>query len=56
MKVNAGPERFNYVCKITKHTIDLVRRNFNRIMDLVSRGSEEDLIYPKYNNTTEIIP
>ncbi|MGY0288852.1 MAG: TIGR04084 family radical SAM/SPASM domain-containing protein [Candidatus Methanodesulfokora washburnensis] len=53
-----GDEGFNSVCRITKYTIDLVRKNFNRIMDLVSSGivRKEDLIYPKYNNTTEIIP
>ncbi|MGC9103946.1 MAG: TIGR04084 family radical SAM/SPASM domain-containing protein [Candidatus Methanodesulfokora sp.] len=53
-----GYEGFRDVCRITKYTIELVRRNFGEIMELVSRGivKKEDLIYPKYNNTTEIIP
>lgn len=53
-----GEEGFREICEITKCTIDLVRRNFGEIMELVSKDivKGEDLIYPKYNNTTEIIP
>lgn len=53
-----GEEGFRDVCRITKRTMDLVRRNLSEIKGLLSGGvvRREDLIYPKYNNTTEIIP
>ena len=53
-----GDEGFKLVCSTVKHLIEEIKKAKPRILELVDRGviKFEDLIYPKFNNTTEIIP
>jgi len=53
-----GDEGFNLVCKTARHLIEEIENAKPKILEFVSRGkiNFDDLIYPKYNNTTEIIP
>ena len=53
-----GDDGFEEVCEVTKMTIDEVLRVAGEVKGLVERGivQLEDLLYPKYDNTTEIIP
>lgn len=53
-----GDEGFRLVCSTAKHLINEIKRVKPKITELVKYGriSFEDLIYPKFNNTTEIIP
>jgi len=53
-----GEEGFRLVCETVKHLIREMERIKPRIEELVKMGvvSLEDFYYPKYNNTTEIIP
>ncbi len=53
-----GEEGFKAVCRSVRHLIEEVKRMRERIVGLVKEGRIElkDLIYPKFNNTTEIIP
>jgi putative peptide-modifying radical SAM enzyme len=53
-----GQEGFEKVCEITKYTIDIIAAMENPINQVVARGTvdQESLDYPKFNNTTEIIP
>ncbi len=46
-----GEEGFKEVCRITKFTINEIKKH----MDILEKYKEE-LKYPPYNNTTEIIP
>ena len=53
-----GEMGFELLCELTKHLIDEVRSRLPRILELIELGNvrREALIYPKFNNTTEIIP
>ncbi|RLG55860.1 MAG: putative peptide-modifying radical SAM/SPASM domain-containing protein [Thermoproteota archaeon] len=53
-----GEEGFRLVCSSVKHLIEEVRRVKPAATRLLEEGvlSREQLYYPKYNNTTEIIP
>ncbi|MGD0329419.1 MAG: TIGR04084 family radical SAM/SPASM domain-containing protein [Nitrososphaeria archaeon] len=53
-----GEDGFNKICEFTKELIFMIRSERNKILDLVSRGKirEEELFYPSYNNSIEIIP
>lgn len=53
-----GDEGFKLVCSTAVHLIREIERVKPDIMSLVERGKIDfdDLIYPKFNNTTEIIP
>ncbi len=53
-----GEEGFARVCEITKHTIETVLGIRPQINELLDEGTirKEDLVYPKYNNSVEIIP
>jgi putative peptide-modifying radical SAM enzyme len=53
-----GPEGFTKVCELTKFTINVVKSLIKPASEAVSLGriSFNDLDYPKYNNSTEIIP
>jgi len=53
-----GEEGFNLVCSTSKHLISEIARLKPEIEELVENGviEKEMLYYPKYNNTTEIIP
>ena len=53
-----GEKLFFEVCKATKHLIRRIEELIPKIKKLVSEGiiSWDDLLYPSYNNTTEIIP
>jgi hypothetical protein len=46
------------VCEITKFTIDEVFNCLNIVENLLEKHiiSNDDLDYPKFNNSTEIIP
>ncbi|MEM3819345.1 MAG: TIGR04084 family radical SAM/SPASM domain-containing protein [Nitrososphaerota archaeon] len=53
-----GEEGMKAVCECSKHLIDLVSENIEHIKDSASDGNLtlEDILYPDYNNTVEIIP
>ncbi len=53
-----GEEGFREVCDVTKETIKIVLENGGEIRSLIREGviSAEDLYYPRYNNTVEVIP
>lgn len=53
-----GDEGVEAVCACSRHIIDLVARNLWRIEDAARRNGLrlEDLAYPEYNNTVEIMP
>ncbi len=53
-----GNEGFEEICSVTKATIDEVLSKVEEIRSLMERGivSQEELYYPPYDNTTEIIP
>jgi len=53
-----GDEGFRLVCSTVKHLIEEIKKVKPRILELVNKDviKFEDLIYPKFNNTTEIIP
>ncbi len=53
-----GEDGFELVCSTVKHLIDEIKSLKDRILDLVDDNVVrfDDLIYPKFNNTTEIIP
>jgi putative peptide-modifying radical SAM enzyme len=53
-----GSEGFRKVCEITKFTIEAVSQVKGRVMDALRRADLplEALDYPKFNNSTEIIP
>jgi len=53
-----GENLFYEVCRATKHLIRRIEGLIPKIRRLVSDGvvSWDDILYPPYNNTTEIIP
>lgn len=53
-----GEEGFRSICKITKKTIREVVKIARRVIELIEKGIvvEEEVVYPKFNNTVEIIP
>ena len=53
-----GEEGFDLVCEITKHYIKELQGIKPKVLELIEQGviCYEDFNYPKYNNTTEIIP
>ncbi|ACB06782.1 TIGR04084 family radical SAM/SPASM domain-containing protein [Candidatus Korarchaeum cryptofilum] len=53
-----GEEGFREVCTVTKETIKIVLEHGEEIRSLIREGviSAEDLYYPRYNNTVEVIP
>ncbi len=53
-----GEEGFEKVCEITKHTIDTLLDRKNEINKLIEKNivKKDDFIYPKYNNSIEIVP
>ncbi|MEM2928397.1 MAG: TIGR04084 family radical SAM/SPASM domain-containing protein [Nitrososphaerota archaeon] len=53
-----GEEGMKAICACSKYIIDLVKENLEKIKEASSKAgfTIEDLIYPKYNNTIEIIP
>ncbi len=53
-----GREGFDTICRVTRRTIDTILGRLNRIWKAVESGlvSWEEISYPKFNNTVEIIP
>ena len=53
-----GERMFQKVCNATKFLIDMIRDAVPRIDNIVTRSIVrwDDILYPRYNNTTEIIP
>jgi len=53
-----GSDGFRKVCEITKFTIEAVSQAERRAVDALRRAGlpRESLNYPKFNNSTEIIP
>ncbi len=53
-----GEEGFRSVCEVTKRTIDSVLSVKEEVLGLIRAGviRKEQLYYPPFNNTTEIIP
>ncbi|MCS7102549.1 MAG: SPASM domain-containing protein, partial [Candidatus Korarchaeum sp.] len=53
-----GEEGFNSVCDVVKETIDIIVRIESDVKELIDDGivNVEELYYPKYNNTLEVIP
>jgi len=53
-----GEKMFTKICDVTKYLIEMLKESVPLIDNLVTNGivSWEDILYPEYNNTTEIIP
>ena len=53
-----GEEGFELVCSTARHLIKEIERIEPKVEKLIEKGTinKEELLYPKYNNTTEIIP
>ncbi len=53
-----GEEGFKLVCNTARHLIKEIKRIKPEVEKLIENGiiDKEKLLYPKYNNTTEIIP
>lgn len=53
-----GEDGFKVTCDVTKFTIDLIRNNLNEILSCIENtGIKIDEVkYPSFNNTVEIIP
>jgi len=53
-----GDEGMRAICEVSKFIIDLILERMPVIERLLNKGviAEEQLIYPKYNNTIEIMP
>ncbi len=53
-----GDRGFRSVCKTVKSTIDSLRTHLDTIAQVIEEGiiNKDFLLYPKYNNTVEIIP
>ncbi len=53
-----GEEGFRTICTTSKLLINLITERISDIKNMISNGivSLDDVIYPKYNNTVEIIP
>jgi putative peptide-modifying radical SAM enzyme len=50
-----GDEGFTLLCRLTRHLVEHVKAALPLIESLLPRHKEE-LLYPPFNNTTEIIP
>jgi len=48
-----GSEGMEMICSASKYIIDLVKSRIDEILEITS---PEKIIYPRYNNTVEIIP
>lgn len=53
-----GDEGMNAICECSKYLIKLIENRLELIEEALEAGgcSSDDVIYPKYNNTIEIIP
>ena len=53
-----GDEGVEAICACSRHIIELVKKNLERIEEAakISGLRMDDLLYPKYNNTVEIMP
>ncbi len=53
-----GDEGFRLVCRTVKHLVYEMDKILPGVIDLIKRGviDESSLLYPKFNNTLEIIP
>lgn len=53
-----GEYGFKVTCEVTKFTIDLIKNNLNKILDILKNTGIEinEVKYPSFNNTVEIIP
>ncbi|MEM3921534.1 MAG: TIGR04084 family radical SAM/SPASM domain-containing protein [Nitrososphaerota archaeon] len=53
-----GDEGVEAICACSRHIIDLITRNLSRVEEAAEKGGLrlEDLAYPEYNNTVEIMP
>ena len=53
-----GNEGFRKICELTKHLVNQLKLKLPIIKKILKRNPtlKNSLIYPKYNNTTEIIP
>ena len=53
-----GEDGFTKICELDKELIFMIRGKRDRIFDLVNTGriKKEELFYPAYNNSIEIIP
>ncbi len=53
-----GDEGVKAICECSRYIIELVQGNLWKIKDTLTKSSYtlEDLTYPRYNNTVEIIP
>lgn len=53
-----GEEGFKVTCEVTKFTIDLIKRDLGNIIKYIREGHIriDEVKYPSFNNTIEIIP
>jgi len=53
-----GEEGFRKICNLTIYLINLLKQRLNEVREALNNGliELEDLNYPKYNNSVEIIP
>lgn len=53
-----GEDGFTKICKLNKELIFKIREKKDKIIDFVKTGKirQEELLYPTYNNSIEIIP
>lgn len=53
-----GSEGFRKICQVTKFTIDRIMEINNQIDEILgeNKSVKEELDYPKFNNSTEIVP
>jgi len=53
-----GEEGVKAVCECSKHLIDLVKNNLEEVREALDRSNRslDDVIYPTFNNTVEIMP
>ncbi len=53
-----GEDGFKTLCELTSRLIYLIQRSLGEVEDLLRRGvvGPEELLYPPFNNTIEVIP
>lgn len=53
-----GDEGVNAICECSKYLINLIKNRLELIEEILENGGNnlDDAVYPKYNNTIEIIP
>lgn len=53
-----GEEGFREICRASQALIDTVLQMASRVRELIARRviSEDDILYPPFNNTVEVIP